>query len=729
MAQACCHHDATEENKTQPHKNQPGGQRYICPMGEGVVADKPGSCPKCGMALVPEGGSQTDDAPETDPDRYALRFWLCTALTLPLFAGHLADMLGLSLPLAVQSRQLIELALSLPVVTWGAWPFYKRALTAASQGHMNMFTLISLGVLIAYGYSLVAVAAPGLFPAAFHVHGSTAVAVHFVAAAMITTLVLLGQLLENKAHHQTGAALRELLDRQPRMARRLDEAGNVEDIRADAVEVGDRLEIRPGDAIPVDGRVQDGESTLDEAMLTGEPTPAHKARGDTVRAATQNQRGHLIIEATQVGSDTAYARIISLVRQAQQSRPPVQRLVDKVSAIFIPIVISAAILTFILWSTLGQNMAFGLLNGIAVLIVACPCALGLATPLSITVATGQAARAGLLVKDARVLETLEQIDTVAFDKTGTLTEGKPRVQHVQLMQDCPELRAAIVAIEARSEHALAEAVVRYFKADCETLPKLPSVEQFEAVTGHGVQAQIIGTRWLIGNEALIKDHGITCPQDDAKPYRDKGLTVIYLAKGEQCHGFIAIGDAIKPEAAAAIQSLKRQNKQVLLLTGDNAGTARAVARTLGIEDARAGILPDEKHQVIGGLVTQGRQVAMVGDGVNDAPALAAATLGLAMGSGTDVAIESADVTLLRGNLTLLSSLFRLGTATMHNIRLNLVLAFGYNVLAIPVAAGILYPWLGWLPGPMLAAVAMSASSLSVVLNALRLRRIRLEGEA
>ncbi len=703
---------------------------YTCPMHPEVEQDGPGECPKCGMALEPK---TIQKAPEENPELVDMRrrFWVALALSAPVFTISMGEMLPGN-PLFSWANpawlRYAQFFLATPVVLWAGWPFIERAYRSFLNRSLNMFTLIGVGTLTAWTFSVVALLAPQVFPASFHDHAGQ-VALYFESAAVIVTLVLVGQVLELRARSRTSDALRALLDLAPPTARRVDKSGHEHDVPLEQVAVGDTLRVRPGEKVPVDGRVTEGESHVDESMVTGESVPVRKGPGDEVIGATVNQSGALLIEAARVGSDTLLSRIVQMVSEAQRSRAPIQRLADKVSAIFVPAVLAASALTFVVWAVFGPEprLAYALVNAVAVLIIACPCALGLATPMSIMVASGRGAQAGVLFKDAAAIEQLRDVDTVIVDKTGTLTEGRPSLTRVTAADGATEdqvLRLA-AALERASEHPLARAIVEGAAArDLE----VPGAEGFAAVTGQGVTGQVEGRDIALGNRRLMDDRGVDVSALDevVQQGQAEGETVMYVADGSTLRGLLHVRDAIKDGAAAAVKALQGMGLQVVMLTGDNAKTAQAVADALGIDEVIAGVLPDEKQKVVKDRIAQGRGVAMAGDGINDAPALAAAHVGIAMGTGTDVAIESAGVTLVGGDLAGLVRARRLSTRTMHNIQQNLWFAFGYNVIGVPVAAGVLFPVFGLLLSPMIAAVAMSLSSVSVISNALRLRLTKLE---
>jgi Cu+-exporting ATPase len=704
---------------------------YTCPMHPEIVRPSPGSCPICGMALELRTPLTTHDEGD-DPELANMRrrFIASVVFTVPLFALAMGamipgDPIGRLVP--AHFHNLVELALATPVVLWGAWPFFVRAGQSVANRHLNMFTLIGLGVGVAYVYSVIATLAPGLFPAALRGHHGR-VAVYFEAAAVIVSLVLLGQVLELRARSRTGAAIRALLELAPRTARRLRDDGPEEDVPLDAVQVGDRLRVRPGEKVPVDGAVLEGASSVDESMITGEPIPVEKHPGDRVVGATVNGTGALVMRAEKVGRDTLLARIVAMVAAAQRTRAPIQRLADTVAGYFVPTVILASVLTFAAWALWGPEprFAFAFINAVAVLIIACPCALGLATPMSIMVATGRGATAGVLFRNAEAIEVLCAIDTLVVDKTGTLTEGRPKLVAVESSAgvDEAELLRLAASLEQGSEHPLAAALVAGAK---ERGLALTGAEDFASVTGKGVTGRVGGRAVALGNKALMLDVGAAVGTLDerAEALRAEGQTVMFVAIDGALAGLVGVADPIKGTAAEALRLLREEGLRVVMLTGDSRTTAEAVGRKLGIEEVIAGVLPDQKADAVKRLQGEGRRVAMAGDGINDAPALAQAHVGVAMGTGTDVAMESAGVTLVGGDLRGLVRARRLSRATMANIRQNLAFAFGYNALGIPVAAGVLYPLTGTLLSPMLAAAAMSFSSVSVIANALRLRNAKL----
>ncbi len=703
-------------------------RQWVCPMHPEVVRDQPGNCPICGMALEPRTVELEQDNPELRDMRR--RFWGSLVLSVPLLALAMGSMLPGD-PLAAlgshAARVWGELALGTPVVLWGGFPFFVRAARSLRTGNLNMFTLIGLGVLVSYGYSLVAVLFPGWFPPAMRAPDGH-VGVYFEAAATITTLVLLGQVLELRARGKTAGAIRALLKLSPRSARRIEDDGSEHDVDLAALHPGDRLRVRPGEKVPVDGVVLEGQSTLDEAMITGEPLPVAKAPGDRVIGATLNGSGSLVMRAERVGADTLLSRIVALVAQAQRSRAPIQRLADVAAGYFVPAVIAAAVLTFALWLWLGPEpaLAHALVNAVAVLIIACPCALGLATPMSIMVAMGRGATLGVLFKNAEAIEVLRTVDTLVVDKTGTLTEGKPELSAVEPAAgvDADRLLALGASLERGSEHPLAAAIVA--GAQRRGL-SLQAAQDFVAHAGKGASGRVAGHALLIGTAALLREHGVDpdALAARAEALRKDGATALLLALDGKAAGVLAVADPIKSSTPEAIAALHAEGVRIVMLTGDGNTTAQAVARRLGIDQVVAEVLPDQKAAEVRRLQQAGCVVAMAGDGINDAPALAQAQVGIAMGTGTDVAMQSAGVTLVRGDLRGIVRARRLSRATVRNIRQNLFFAFVYNAIGVPVAAGALYPLLHVLLSPMLAAAAMSFSSVSVIGNALRLRRAAL----
>ncbi len=713
--------------KTQAAEPVPTGTIYTCPMHPEIRQPGPGSCPICGMALEPElPGAAAGPNPELiDMTR---RFWIGTALSLPVVAlemgGHLTS---LHMLLGQQLSNWLQLILATPVVLWAGWPFFVRGWQSLLTRNLNMFTLIALGTGVAWLYSVAGTVAPGIFPPAFR-GGDGAVPVYFEAAAVITVLVLLGQVLELRAREQTSGAIRALLDLAPKTARRVKSDGNEEEVALDAVAVGDHLRLRPGEKVPVDGEVLEGRSSLDQSMVTGESMPVTKNPGDKVIGGTLNKSGSFIMRAEKVGRDTLLARIVQMVAAAQRSRAPIQRLADKVSGWFVPLVIVVAAAAFLAWYTFGPEprFAFGLVAAVSVLIIACPCALGLATPMSIMVGVGRGATAGVLIKNAEALERMERVDTLIVDKTGTLTEGAPKVTRILPAPgvDETELLRLTASVERASEHPLAAAIVQAAEARKITLAL---VREFDSPVGKGVTGVVEQRRVAIGNAKFLAGLGIaaTALETEAEKLRADGATVIFAAIDEKLAGIIAIEDPVKATTPAALEALKQGGIHIVMLTGDNRTTAQAVARKLGIADVEAEVLPEQKSAVVERLRAAGRVVAMAGDGVNDAPALAAADVGIAMGTGTDVAMESAGVTLLKGDLMGIVRARRLSAATMRNIRQNLFFAFLYNSAGVPIAAGVLYPVFGLLLSPIIAAAAMALSSVSVIANALRLRAMKL----
>lgn len=754
----CTHHESTPPR----HKGTDG--KYICPMCEGVQSDKPDNCPKCGMALelakptiggrktiytcpmhpeieqeepgtCPKCGMDLEpkylDAEEEDDSELrdmTLRFWVGVALSLPVFLLAMLPMVGVPVDVWVgRSVDIwLQLILSTPVVFWAGWPFFVRGFRSIVTWHLNMFTLIAVGVGAAYLYSLFVVLFPGFLPDDLKVGGHAEV--YFEAAAVIVTLVLLGQVLELRARRRTGSAILELLSLAPPTARVVRDGEEIQ-VSLDKVQSGDILRVRPGEKIPVDGKVTEGKSSVDESMITGEPLPVQKQVDDEVMGGTVNQTGSFLMEAEKVGEDTVLSQIVNMVADAQRSRAPIQKIADTVSGYFVPAVVAIAIVTFIVWVVLQPKepaLAWALVNAVAVLIIACPCALGLATPISIMVGVGRGAKEGVLIKDAEVLETLEKVDTIVVDKTGTLTQGRPKLTEcIPLDSDAnDELLRMAASLEQQSEHPLARAIVE--GAQDRNL-ELSAVDDFGSITGGGVRGSVDGTTVLIGNRPLLEDNGVTnfsAHDERAVGLQQQGRTVMYVAVDGKFAGLIAVSDPIKKSTPEAVNALHDLGLRIIMLTGDNENTARTVAKQLGIDEFEAGVSPEDKHEQIQALKADGRKVAMAGDGINDAPALAAADVGVAMGTGTDIAIESAGVTLVKGDLRGIVKAVTLSRHTMRNIRQNLFFAFIYNALGVPVAAGVLYPF-GLLLNPMIAAAAMSFSSVSVIGNALRLRTIRL----
>jgi P-type Cu+ transporter len=701
---------------------------YTCPMHPQIVRDQPGTCPICGMALEPRTVTAVE---EENPELRDMtrRFWVSVALTAPLLAIAMADMLsGMLVQRILPGAWLpwIELLLATPVVLWGGWPFFQRGWASIVNRSSNMFTLIAMGTGVAYFYSLVATLFPGIFPASFReMNGRPAV--YFEAAAAIVTLVLLGQVLELRARSRTGAAIRALLDLAPRTARVL-RNGAEEDVPLDQVHAGDRLRVRPGEKVPVDGVLLEGRSSVDESMITGESVPVEKTEGARVIGATVNGSGSFIMRAERVGSETLLAQIVNMVSQAQRSRAPIQRLADKVAGWFVPAVIALSALTFIAWAIFGPEprFAYAIVNAVAVLIIACPCALGLATPMAIMVGTGRGAHAGVLIKNAEALETLEKVDTLVIDKTGTLTEGKPRVVSIDPAQGIsePELLRLLASLEQGSEHPLASAILAAAK---ERDLALASVSEFHSYAGKGISGRIEGKLVVAGNEQLFLEMKLPISNLSAKAndLRSHAQSVVFVGVDGRPVGLVGIADPIKPSTPAALGELQKEGVRIVMLTGDSKATAAVVAGQLGISEFEAEVLPEKKRDVIEGLQKQGRVVAMAGDGINDAPALAQADVGIAMGTGTDVAIESAGITLVKGDLAGIVRARKLSRATMKNIRQNLFFAFIYNSIGVPIAGGVLYPFFGILLSPIFAAAAMSFSSVSVIANSLRLRHAKL----
>ena len=717
-----------EPSKAEPAKPVLEGTMFTCPMHPEIRQIGPGSCPICGMALEPEmPTAETGPNPElVDMSR---RFWIGLVLTVPVvmleMGGHLT---GLHQFLGQSLSNGLQLIFATPVVLWAGWPFFVRGWQSLVSRNLNMFTLIAIGTGVAWVYSVVATIAPGLFPAAFR-GADGAVGVYFEAASVITVLVLLGQVLELRAREQTSGAIRALLDLAPKTARRVNANGADEEVPLDSVVTGDRLRVRPGEKVPVDGELIEGRSTLDESLVTGESMPVTKETGAKVIAGTINRSGGFVMRAEKVGRDTLLSQIVQMVAAAQRSRAPIQRLADRVSAWFVPTVIAVAVLAFAAWATFGPEprLAFGLVAAVTVLIIACPCALGLATPMSIMVGVGRGAQAGVLIKNAEALERMEKVDTLVLDKTGTLTEGRPKVVAIKPAESFDEtdiLRMA-ASVERSSEHPLAQAIV---EAAAERKIELASVRGFDSPTGKGVIGMVDRRRVVLGNSRFLGELSIATEalEPEAERLRNEGATAIFIAIDGKAAGIFAIADPVKETAAEALAALKAEGMAIVMLTGDNRTTAMAVARRLGITEVEAEVLPDQKSAVVEKLRREGRVVAMAGDGVNDAPALAAADVGIAMGTGTDVAMESAGITLLRGDLRGIVRARILSHATMHNIRQNLFFAFIYNAAGVPIAAGMLYPAFGILLSPLIAALAMSLSSVSVIGNALRLRAARLD---
>jgi Cu+-exporting ATPase len=711
---SCCHFHA-EDEEVKPS----AGAKYFCPMCPGVESDKPGDCPICGMFLE-RNPLMPDDGEDDEIRPLARKFWIALALTLPVFLLAMAHMIP-EMHFRKDITKWVEFALTVPVVFWAGGMFFTKAWVSLKTWNLNMFTLIGLGVGAAFLFSAAAVLAPGVFPESFREHGE--VGLYFEAAAVITVLVLLGQLLEAKARARTGAAIKALMGLAAKTARRLRD-GVEEDVPIDEIKVGDLLRVRPGEKVPLDGTITEGGGSLDESMITGEPMPIAKQAGDSVIGATVNSTGSFVMRAEKTGADTMLSQIIQMVADAQRSRAPIQKVADTVAGWFVPIVVGAAILTFIIWAAFGPSpaMAFALGNAVSVLIIACPCALGLATPMSIMVGVGRAAGMGILVKNAAAIEAAGKVTHLVTDKTGTLTAGKPRVTDVINAQgfERADLVRLAAAVESLSEHPLARAIV-----DEAGDAKLPPVTGFESITGCGVVGGTEGETIRIGKSAFLAENGIVIAGDweqRAEALRRDAKTVVWIGVGVELAGIIAIADPIKENSAEAIRTLHGMGLKIIMCTGDNPATAHAVARELGIDEVHAGVVPHEKIELIRKLRQQGAVVAMAGDGINDAPALAGADVGIAMGTGTDAAIGSAGITLVKGDLLAIVKTICLSRAVMHNIRRNLFFAFIYNAVGVPIAAGALYPFFGILLSPMIAGAAMSFSSVSVILNALRLRR-------
>ena len=708
----------------------PAGTQYTCPMHPEIVRDKPGSCPLCGMALEPMGVPTGDEGPNPELVDFTRRFWVSAALSIPLLLITMGPMVGLPFRdwLGERTAIWIELLLATPVVLWAAIPFFHRGWESIANRSPNMWTLISIGVGTAYVYSVVAALFPGIFPHQFHGHGDL-VPVYFEASAVIVALVFLGQVLELKARERTGSAIRALLDLAPKTARRIAGDGTETDVPLDEVAAGDRLRIRPGESVPVDATVLEGRSSIDESMITGEPVPVEKTEGDTVTGGTLNRNGTLVVRAEKVGADTVLSQIVAMVAKAQRSRAPIQGMADRVSFYFVPAVVLSAVVAFVAWSLLGPSpsMVYAIVSAVSVLIIACPCALGLATPMSIMTATGRGAQAGVLIRDAEALERFAAVDTLIVDKTGTLTEGRPTLTDVVADGEIGEddLLMLAASLEKGSEHPLAEAIVSGAE---ERGAKPEQATDFDAVTGKGVSGTIGKRTVALGNRAMMDALGadVGTLADRADALRAEGKTAMFVAVDGKAAGIVAVADPVKQTTAEAIRALHASGLKIVMATGDNARTARAVAEHLGIDEVRADLLPEAKQKLIEDLRAQGAKIAMAGDGVNDAPALAAADVGIAMGTGADVAMESAGITLVKGDLNGIVRARTLARATIRNIKQNLFFAFVYNALGVPVAAGVLYPVFGTLLSPMFAAAAMSLSSVSVIGNALRLRTLKLD---
>ena len=708
----------------------PKGTQYTCPMHPEIVRDEPGECPKCGMALDPMGVPAADEGPNPELVDFKRRFWVGAVLSVPLLVLTMGPFVGLGFVrelLGERATLWIELVLGTPVILWSGWPFLVRGVNSVINRSLNMFTLIAMGVGSAFLFSVVAVLAPGIFPDGFRDAGGN-VGVYFEAGAVIVVLVLLGQLMELGARERTGSAIRALLDLAPKTARVIREDGQEEEIPLEDVRLGDHLRVRPGDKVPVDGVVVEGRSSIDESMLSGEPVPVEKVEGDDVTGATVNGTGSLVIEARRVGADTMLSQIVEMVANAQRSRAPIQKLADSVAGTFVPVVIGIAILAFIAWSVWGPApaLAYGLVSAVAVLIIACPCALGLATPMSIMTATGRGAQVGVLIKNAEALERFADVDTLIVDKTGTLTVGKPKLVAVlpEAGHDEAEVLRLAASLERGSEHPLAEAIVSGAEERGIALAK---AEEFEAITGKGVKGVVDGKPVALGNAKLIADMGLDGGRlaEAGNARRDEGETVMFVIIESDIAGLVSVADPVKPTTTDALVALHAEGFHIIMATGDNERTAKAVASKLGIDEIRADVMPADKARIVQELQSAGRKVAMAGDGVNDAPALAQADVGIAMGTGADVAIESAGFTLVKGDLNGIVRARRLSRATMRNIKQNLFFALAYNAAGVPVAAGILYPFLGILISPIFAAAAMSLSSVSVISNALRLRSVKI----
>ena len=733
-AQKCC--DKFEADQTfylsGDHKRRASqaskASQYTCPMHPEIIEDHLTDCPLCGMALEPMG--VPTDEPNPELIDFSRRFWVSAICSIPLLILTMGPMVGLDLrqPMGEQNAIYLELILAAPVVLWAAWPFFKRGWGSIVNKSPNMWTLIMLGVSAAFGYSVVAALAPGVFPPDFQ-HSDGTVPVYFEAAAVIVALVFLGQVLELKARERTGSAIRALLDLSPKLARRINKDGSERDVPVENILEGDMVRVRPGESVPVDGVVVEGRSSIDESMLSGEPLAVEKVADDAVTGGTLNGTGTFIMRAQRVGSDTMLAQIVEMVATAQRSRAPIQAMADKVASYFVPAVVLAAIVAFIAWASFGPQppLAYALVAAVSVLIIACPCALGLATPMSIMTATGRGAQTGVLIRDAEALERFAKVDTLVVDKTGTLTMGRPQLSDVVASDgfDTDTILAAADALEQGSEHPLAEAIVT---AALEKDLKLKKTSGFEAITGKGVAGMVGSQRVVLGNQTMMQDEDLEVGKlaDEATRLRQGGKTALYVAIDGNLAGLIAVNDPIKPTTRQAIEALHGQGMKIIMATGDNQTTAQAIASQLNIDEVHADILPQDKKQLVDTLLANGRSVAMAGDGVNDAPALASADVGIAMGTGADVAMESAGITLVKGDLNGIVRARTLSVATVSNIKQNLFFAFIYNAAGVPIAAGILYPVIGLLLSPMLAAAAMSLSSVSVISNALRLRRIKLD---
>ena len=708
---------------------EPETVEYTCPMHPEIIRDKPGHCPICGMALEPRVAAGIHAEDDSELRSMQLRLWVGVALSIPLLILSMGGMAAGNLfhHLPTGAMEWLQFALATPVVLWGGWPFFQRGWASLVNRHLNMFTLIAMGTGAAYLYSVVATFVPGIFPAAFLGHGGRP-EIYFESGAIIVTLVLLGQVLELRARRQTSSAIKALLDLNPKTARRIRPDGSDEEIPLEQIHREDRLRVRPGDRVPVDGTIEDGTSAVDESMITGESMPVKKAPGVKVVGGSVNQTGSFIMRAEKLGSETLLAQIVRMVAQAQRSRAPIQSLADKVSGYFVPAVLLIAVLTFVVWTIWGPepHFAHALVNAVAVLIIACPCALGLATPMAVMVGTGRGAHAGVLVRNAEALEIMEKVDTLCLDKTGTLTEGKPQLTEVLALNGISQsdLLLLVAAVEKLSEHPIAAAIVQGAEQRRLTIP---TVEKFQSLTGQGVAGEVMGRQVAVGTADFLGGQGIDASslRLQAEHLRKQGQTVVLAAVDGKAAGLLAVSDPIKPSTRDALKTLRQSGLRLVMLTGDNRATAEAIAKELGITEFEAEVLPENKLAIVKKLQSEGHVVAMAGDGINDAPALARADVGIAMGTGTDVAMESGDITLIKGDLQALVRARNLSQATMSNIRQNLFFAFIYNLLGVPIAAGVLYPFTGLLLQPMFAAAAMSFSSVSVIANALRLKRAML----
>jgi len=724
------HYLSVEPKATKPVESKSG--KYTCPMHLEIITESPGDCPKCGMALEPLDGATVGDEDNSEVAELTRKFWIATVLTLPVFFLAMAGMIpGLDfqswIPKSVS--KWVEFALTTPVVFWAGGIFFKRGWNSVKNRHLNMFTLVSLGVGAAYIYSAIAVLFPDLFPESFRHNGE--VGLYFEAAAVITVLVLLGQLLESKARSQTGQAIKALMGLAAKSAFRVVD-GQEEEISLDEIQIGDILRVRPGEKIPIDGMITEGQSNIDESMITGEPVPVSKSTDQSVIGATLNQTGTFLMKAEKIGAETMLSKIVHMVSEAQRSRAPIQKLADSVAGYFVPIVIVIAIITFIVWAIFGPApaMAFAIVNAVSVLIIACPCALGLATPMSIMVGVGRAAQSGILVKDAEAIETTGKIDVLITDKTGTLTEGKPKVTNKVLAEGIDEdyMISVAAALELSSEHPLAKAVIE--AADDLSLA-VPKATEFNSSTGAGISGIVNGKTIRVGKQGFLTDNNITIPESlkqEADELQKQAKTIVWVAEDDKAIGLLGISDPIKESSALAIKELHALGIRVIMCTGDNQTTAEAVGKEVGIDEVHAGLSPEDKINIVKDLKRTGAIVAMTGDGINDAPALAESHVGIAMGTGTDIAIESSSITLVKGDLNGILKSIRISKAVMRNIRQNLFFAFAYNALGVPIAAGILYPLTGHLLSPIIAGAAMSASSVSVILNALRLKTMNLTWE-